>query len=111
MKRPLSEGAARWTLSVAIVIVLALNLALWGHGLHDKIVVEGAGLVWLVVLWLPVTRRPPGVQELVSLIAFAGFSAAVWKHVASPAEADGWIAFAVIAGIGQFWPLGRRKVT
>jgi hypothetical protein len=91
----------RGMISLAMGLVLAVDFTFWGFELKDRILVEAAGSLWLAVLWLPATRRPVGLRQMVSLIIFAASAVIVWKRLGAVIVADFWFVVVLVTGIGE----------
>jgi hypothetical protein len=65
-----------------MLIVVAVSVALWGHGLVGKALIAGAGLLWLAAVWATLTPGPkwpsPSLLVLGSILCLL---ATTWGRV------------------------------
>ena len=100
---------ARLGLSLAMGIVLTLNLALWGLAPVGRILVAAAGLLWLAALWAPARLLGPKgllarllplyVSLVLGVVAF--LLATTWGRVI--------FAILVLIGIATFRRMRRGR--
>ena len=95
--------------SLPTVIVLALNLAVWGTA--GRIIVAGAGLAWLAALWT--APRPLSPKRLLELLGLLVLGSVVCR-LATGRERTILATFAisaVLGGIVKFLSWWRRRPT